>query len=100
MSLINGAPQSPTTARLLCWNVVEHGDAERCRKLDWGTGSYWLWSLGLVLFFSSSVKWENKVILGTQGDNAFMGIAQSLREVALRAHVGALALSLLIEHTN
>ena len=44
------------------------------------TGSYWLWSLGLVLFFSSSVKWENRVVLDTQGDNAFMGTVQSLGE--------------------
>lgn len=64
------------------------------------TGSYWLWSLGLLLFFSSSAKWENRVVLDTQGDNAFMGTAQSLERGTSRGDVRALALRLLISIKN
>ena len=64
------------------------------------TGSYGLWFLGLVLFFSSSVKWENRVVLDTQGDNAFMGTAQSLERGTSRGDVRALALRLLISIKN
>lgn len=76
MSLINAALKSPKRAHLLCWNAVEYGDAERCRKMDLDTGFYWLWSLGS--FFPPSIKWENRVVLGIQGDDVFMGRAQSL----------------------
>lgn len=45
-------------------NIVEQGDAERHQKLDLNIGSYWPWSLCLSLLFSSSVKWENRAVLG------------------------------------
>lgn len=54
--------KSPKIAHLHCWHIVECGKVEKCRKLDLDAGPDCdqLWTLGLLLSLSSSVKWENE----------------------------------------